>query len=187
LKPSEVRAVLEPYLAGQSNLLDLVARLRAIGPAPSRKVQAKIESLLHEAALTIDPQSNASSWPGSIAVVRGLANEILDSLPNRDVVPHVETVVSELSRQASTIAGRFGIALVGLGGSTVAANRTAFSDIDVAARAMRKITLADIAGASDVLNTALDWPVDLVLLDHAEPEFLERFEKNLIPLMAGAL
>lgn len=186
MTPSMLRSVLQSYLAGTCSLSDLVADLRSLGTAPSAKVQARIESLLHEAGLVLDAQPNFTPSLGSVAVARGLACELLDSLPDGDVAPDVDVVMAALTRQAPDIAQRFGIEIVGLGGSTVAASRTAFSDIDLAAKATRKVKLADIAGATEALRLALDWPVDLVMLDLAEPAFRDRFSSTLLPVMAGA-
>lgn len=186
MTPSMLRSALEAYLSGARSLPDMVAALRNLGAVPSGKVQARIESLLHEADLALNPRPEASRWPGSVAVVRGLAGELLDSLPASDDTPEVEAILARLACLAGEIERRFGIELVGLAGSTAAASRTVFSDIDVAAIERRETNLADISGATEALRQALHRPVDLVMLDRVEPAFRARFSSNLLPIRAGS-
>lgn len=182
MTPSSLRAVLEPFLAGTMGLAQMVDSMRALGESPSSKVQGRIASLLHEADLLLNPDPRPSRWPASPAVVSGLAGELLDTLPETDSPPALDAVMSILAKLRPEFSRDFGIDLLGLGGSAAKGTNTAFSDLDVAARCNREIRLKDIAGATLRARDELAWPVELVLLDHAEQPFRDRFASSILPI-----
>jgi predicted nucleotidyltransferase len=186
MTPTALRSVLLDYLDGALSLPEYAGGLHALGQSPSVKVQGRVETLLDEIDRLCHVEAIASRWPPSLAVLRGLTGELLDSLPDGNIPPEVGVIIDTLSGLHDGVAAQYGIELIGLGGSSISGNRTLFSDIDVAVKTTRKVSLMDMASATDAVRRALHWPVDLVFLDFAEPEFRDRFECNLIRLKAVA-
>jgi predicted nucleotidyltransferase len=186
MTPTALRSVVMHYLDGESSPSEFALALRALGRAPSIKVQARIETILDEIDRFLNIGVVVSRWPASLAVVRGLAGELLDTLPESNMPPKVDEIIEALKVIHGRIETQYGVDLIGLGGSSVSAKRTSFSDIDIAVKTTRKVSLMDMARATDAIRQALNWPVDLVFLDFAEPAFSDRFARNLIPIRAIA-
>jgi predicted nucleotidyltransferase len=178
MTPTTLRSVLNHFLDGSSGLDRLAADLRGLGPPPSGKIAGRVASLLDAIADVLQPGARPKKWSPTPAVVRGLALELLDTLPKVDTLPPLDVIQAKLDGLRARIARDYGIELVGLGGSIASGTSSNFSDIDVAATANRRLGLADMVGAIDLMHEALGWPVDLVMLDFAEPAFRQRFEKD---------
>ena len=187
MTPTALRKLLVAFLDGDKSLSELAIELCALGQSPSAKVAARIESLLEEIRGLQDTKTTHSRWPRSAFIVRGLVGELLDSLPEHNVPPEIKSILTTLEKLKPQIDKAYGVALVGLGGSSISASRTAFSDIDIAVKTTRKVTLFDMAHANESIAQALNWPVDLVFLDFAEPPFRERFLQNLVSLEATSV
>jgi predicted nucleotidyltransferase len=186
MTPTALRSVLLHYLDGALSLSEYASGLRALGRAPSVKVQVRVQTILDEIDRLHNENVVASRWPPSLAVLRGLTGELLDSLPEGNTPPEVDAIMDTLSSLHDRVKDLYGVDFIGLGGSSIGAKRSSFSDIDVAVKTTRKVSLMDMAGATDAVRQALHWPVDLVFLDFAEPAFRDRFEGNLIRLQADA-
>jgi uncharacterized protein len=80
------------------------------------------------------------------------------------------------------IAKRVGITYLALFGSYARGNATTKSDVDLAARFGRTITLFDLANAQLEMEQALGRKVDLIPLDSAYPFIRDEIAKEAITL-----
>ncbi len=98
------------------------------------------------------------------------------SLPTLSVLkPKVQATCAEVQE-------RFGIVIIGLGGSVGRGDANLHSDLDLAVRKSRRIGLYEVADATEMLTTTLGLPVDLVFVDALSSYKNKIFMRDLVLL-----
>jgi uncharacterized protein len=94
----------------------------------------------------------------------------------------VKAILDRLRVHRPEVLEKFGIDILGLGGSVARGEHRSDSDIDISARIIKRIGFFEIVDATQMLELVLDCKVDLVFSD-ALPEYRRAsFERDVISL-----
>jgi predicted nucleotidyltransferase len=183
LTPSQVRSVLEPFVDGDvdvdlftDRLIQLVGALQV-----QQEIPHQLRNLFEETIRLRDGKKPEDWTAPSLAVVLGLAREIMDRLPVSDEVPVQSEVIATLKRVAFELERKHGYRLVGIIGSVANQTATPFSDVDVIVEDVGRTDHWGSLALSEDLSNILFRPVDTICLAHMAPERRARFEIGMVP------
>lgn len=94
----------------------------------------------------------------------------------------LQDVLLALRTERGRIGERFGIDVFGVSGSLARGEHDVRSDVDVAARPLRRIGLFDVHDASMALRKLVGTQVDVVFPDDLPDYRRESFLRDLLPL-----
>jgi uncharacterized protein len=181
--PLALRELVGAFLSGQLNRdglrRDIAQAVRQLGTQSGRAV-----ALVRAIAFELDDEGKRTGGTAPGRVVTGLCHELFQALPNSDTNPAREEVLAILDRHGKSVARQHGLEIVGLAGSVARNTATAFSDVDLAVRWIKKPVGWDQYGAIEdcrrKLSDVLGRPVDVVVLDDLRPHVRESFMRDLI-------
>lgn len=182
--PLALRALLGAHVSGKMGRAEF---RRGVSEAVSRlsAQSGRAVALVRALAFELDSQPSAQG-PTEDKVVTGLIHELLDALPLSDDIPQRDDVLAVLQHGRGRIARDMGLDLLGLAGSIARSTASAFSDVDVAARWVRRPggwdQFAVIEACRHEIAALLRRPVDLIVVDELKAHLRDSFLRDMIAL-----
>lgn len=94
----------------------------------------------------------------------------------------LHALLNRVRAERSSISEKFGLDILGVGGSLARGDGGPDSDLDLGVRKNRSITLFEVVDAKEALSSALGLDVDLVFIDFLNDYKHRVFMRDLAPL-----
>ncbi|MEK7660582.1 MAG: hypothetical protein AAB680_00900 [Pseudomonadota bacterium] len=179
MTPIEVRAILEKFIA------------REISPLELRDVfETSMPNILHfrlkgliESLNQFLSGEDADKWffPNE-GILRSIALEALDEIPNDNKVPNKGAILKELKNISQRLEIEYGVRILGLIGSIAKDKAHIFSDIDILVQDLGGERPWRVPSFFDEINQHFGRQVDTVFLEGLSNEKRAAFTKDLVKI-----